>query len=159
MATVRIYDYTDDAMPVLAVDLRHLLDLLGSRSLQATWTVSPVKLFYPQLNSFEEAFDAIGQGGDQLEVLARNRSSVGGTVLVELAKATGQVIWGEFAAVLPQQEDIWVTVRAVDSTFYEVTTTDQAVLNKIKSTYKDVRVAVGPATLTPIPQAPREDDR
>jgi len=102
---------------------------------------------------------AIGQGSDQLEVLARNRSSVSGTVLAELAKAPSQVIWGEFAAILPQQDVIWVTVRALDSTFYEVTTADQEVLYKIKSIYKDVRVAAGPATSTPIPQVPRKGDQ
>jgi hypothetical protein len=37
MATLRIYDYDNG---VLAVDLRHLLDLLAPRSLEATWTVT-----------------------------------------------------------------------------------------------------------------------
>jgi hypothetical protein len=157
MATVRIYDYAENGG--LALDLRDLLTLLGSRAIQAIWTVSPVKLYYPTLKSFEEDFMAIGQGSDQLEEHARNRSSVSGKILVELAKATRQVIWGEFAAVLPRQDVVWVTIRAIDSTFYEVTTTDEVVLSKIKSTYKDVRVADGPATSTPIPQVPREGDQ
>src|SRR5260370_16270503 len=53
MATLRIYDY-DNGM--LALDLRHLLDLFVPCSLQATWTVSPLKLFCPPLNSFLDNF-------------------------------------------------------------------------------------------------------
>jgi hypothetical protein len=154
MATVRIYDCTNG---VLALDLRDLLGLLGSRSLQAIWTASPVKMYYPELDVFEEHFMVSEPSGDQLDVLARNRSSVSGTVLTELANAVWQVIWGEFIAVLPGQDATWVTVRAIDSTFYEVTTTDDSVLNQVKSTYKDVRIAPGPVTSTPIPQVPHSE--
>jgi hypothetical protein len=153
MATLRLYDFDNG---VLAVDLRHLLDLLAPRSLEATWTISPVRLFYPNLARFEEDFEATGPGGDKLELLMRARSRVSGIILAEEAHATRQVIWAEFTAILPEQEGIWVTIRAIDSTFYEVTTDDDGVLNKIKSTYKDVRVAAGPAGLAPIPQLPRE---
>jgi hypothetical protein len=156
MATVRIYDDTNG---VLALDLRDLLGLLGSRSLQAIWTVSPVKLCCPERDAVEEHFMVSESAGDQLDVLARNRSSISGTVLTELANAVWQVIWGEFTAILPGQDAIWVTVRAIDSTFYEVTTTDKSILNKIKSTYKDVRIAPDPATSTPIPQVPRKSDQ
>ncbi|AMA58626.1 hypothetical protein BCCGELA001_21715 [Bradyrhizobium sp. CCGE-LA001] len=57
-----------------------------------------------------------------------------------------------FTATFPEQNDAWVVVRAIDSTFYEVTSSDEAVLNAIRSTYKDVRVAPGPATSMPIPR-------
>jgi hypothetical protein len=157
MATIRIYDCRDGG--ILALDLRDLLDLLGPRSQQAIWTVSKVKLYQPELNDFREEFMATGRGAGQLNVLARNRSSVSGTALTELAKATWQIIWGEFVATLPQQEAVWITIRAIDSSFYEVTTTDEAVLNKVKSAFKDVRVAAAPVTSAPIPQVPREDDR
>ena len=155
MATLRIYDLDRS---VLAVDLRHLIALLAPPSLQATWTVSPVKLFCPELNRFDEEFEATGQGGEKLEALARDGARVDGTVMTELAKATVQVIWGEFVAVLQQQDSIWVTIRAIDSTFYEVTTVDATVLTMIKSTFKDVRVAAGPATSTSIPQIPPASD-
>jgi hypothetical protein len=157
MATIRICDCRDGG--VLALDLRDLLDLLGPRAQQAVWTVSKVKLYYPELNDFREEFMATGRGAGQLNVLARNRSSVGGRVLTELANATWQIVWGQFVATLPQQEAVWITIRAIDSSFYEVTTTDEVVLNKVKATFKDVRVAAGPATSVPVPQVPRQDDR
>ena len=146
------------ASKVLAVHLPDLLGLLGSRALQADWTVSPVKLFYPTLNSFDDEFMVVGdESADQLEEYSRNKSPLNGKLLAELAKATVQIIWGEFAAVLPDQDSIWVTIRAIDSTFYEVTTSDPTVLDRIRSTYKDVRVADAPVAFTPIPQVPRED--
>ena len=75
MATLRIYDYDRG---VLAADLRHLIDLLVPRSLQAIWIVSRVKLYSPASNSFANDFDASGQGGDQLERLANDSSPVSG---------------------------------------------------------------------------------
>jgi hypothetical protein len=83
-------------------------------------------------------------GEDQLELLAASGSSVSGLMLAEYAHATSQLIWGQFAGTLPAQSDIWVVIRAIDSTFYEVTTSDDEVLAKIKSAYNDVRVASGP---------------
>jgi len=41
MTTLRISDYRDH---VLALGLRDLIDLLAPRSLEASWTVSPVRL-------------------------------------------------------------------------------------------------------------------
>ena len=152
MATVRIYDYTNG---VLALDLRDLLGLLGSRSLQATWAVSPVKLYCSEHDILEENFMVSEPSNDRLDVLARNRTFVSGAVLTELANSVWQVIWGEFTAVLPGQDATWVTLRAIDSTFYEVTTTDDSILDRINSTYKDVRVAPGPVTSTPISRIPR----
>ncbi len=185
MTTVRIYDYRAvvrrgersadqpisgfykiireepkdlPASKVLAVHLPDLLDLLGCRALQAAWTVLPIKLFYPTLNSFDDEFMVVGgEGAGQLEEYSRNKSPLNGKLLVELAKATVQIIWGEFAAVLPGQDSIWLTIRAIDSTFYEVTTSDPTVLDRISSTYKDVRLADAPFTFTPIPQEPSED--
>ncbi|WP_407149155.1 hypothetical protein [Bradyrhizobium sp. ORS 86] len=150
MTTLRIYDYRDGA---LALDLRDLIDLLAPRSLEASWTVSPVRMNHLELGrSFDEfMITGPGQPGqDQLELLAASGSSVSGATLSEAAQETWQVIWGQFVATLPEQRDAWVVIRAIDSTFYEVTSSDEAVLSAIRSTYKDVRVASRPATSSPI---------
>lgn len=57
MTTLRIYDYRDQA---LAFDLRDLIDLLAPRSLEASWTVSPVRLNYPQLGRSIDEFMITG---------------------------------------------------------------------------------------------------
>ena len=155
MTTLRIYDYRNG---VLALDLRDLIDLLAPRSIEAGWTVSPVKLENPKLGRSIDEFMMTGPGRpgeDQLELLAASGSSVSGLMLAEYAHATSQVIWGQFAGSLPAQSDIWVVIRAIDSTFYEVTTSDDEVLAKIKSAYNDVRVASGPVASTPIMETPK----
>jgi hypothetical protein len=141
MTTLRIYDYRDNG--ALALDLRDLIDLLAPRSLRANWTVAPVTLNDPKLGPVDE-FMMTGPrdpGEDQLELLAASGVSVTGAKLAEAARAAFQVIWGQFTATLPEQSDAWVVIRAIDSTFYEVTSSDQFVLSAIRSTYKDVRAA------------------
>jgi hypothetical protein len=139
--------------------LRDLLDLLAPHSLEVSWTVSPVRLECPALGRSLDEFMVTGPGGGQLESLAANGSSVSGLILAEYAHATRQIIWGQFVAAHPEQAGVWLVIRAIDSTFYEVITSDEVVLAKIRSAYKDVRVASGPVASTPIPQVPREGDR
>ncbi len=138
MATLRIYDLKGN---VLAVDLKDLLRLLTPRSLQANWTVSTVKSSKPGY----EWFEATGDGGEQLEELAQDDTLLSGADLRALAEKTPQVIWGEFVGSGPLQSDKpWITIRAIDSTFYEIDTDDEIVLGKINSTYKDVRTGEAP---------------
>ncbi|MBZ5759686.1 hypothetical protein LAV84_05525 [Rhizobium sp. VS19-DR104.2] len=140
MTTLRVYDLKDSR---LALDLKDLLRLLIPRSLEANWIVSTVKSAEPG----HEWFEATGEGGEQLEVLAQDDAQLTGSELAVLAEDTWQVIWGEFVGWQPAQSDkAWVTIRAVDSTFYEVDTDDETVLNKISSTYKDVRAGEPPVT-------------
>lgn len=138
MATLRIYDLTQHR---LALDLRDLFRLLAPRSLQATWTISTVKSSEPGL----EWFEATGEGGEKLEALAQEDTRMGGMDLSALAEKTRQVIWGEFVGSLPVKPDErWIIIRAVDSTFYEITTLDETVLNLVRSSFKDVRLADAP---------------
>jgi hypothetical protein len=140
MATLRIYDLKHH---VLALDLRDLLRLLAPRSLEANWIVTTVK----SSKHGHEWFEATGEGGEQLEELAQDNARLSGSDLAALAEKTQQVIWGEFVGSGPMQSDkAWVTIRAVDSTFYEIDTDDETVLSKISSTCKDVRT--GDATIT-----------
>lgn len=90
---------------------------------------------------------ATGEGGEQLEGLAQDNAWLSGSDLAALAEDTRQVVWGEFVGSAPTQSDkAWVIIRAVDSTFYEIDTDDETVLNKIGSTYKDVRAGEAPVT-------------
>ncbi|MGX5668812.1 hypothetical protein ACWKW9_22855 [Rhizobium daejeonense] len=140
MASLRVYDLKDH---VLALDLRDLLRLLAPRSLEANWVISTVKSSKPG----REWFEATGEGGEQLEGLAQDDGQLSGSDLAALAENTRQVIWGEFVGSAPTQSDKpWVIIRAVDSSFYEIDSDDETVLNKISSTYKDVRTGEAPVT-------------
>jgi hypothetical protein len=57
MTTLRIYDYRDG---VLALDLSDLIDLLAPRSLEASWTASPVRINHPDLGRFYDEFMMVG---------------------------------------------------------------------------------------------------
>lgn len=117
----------------LAFDLRDVLRVLAPRSLSATWTIRT-----PDASFFE----ATGAGGGRLEELADVSAQVSGDELLALADDTVQVIWGEFLGALPDDPNReWLIVRAVDSSFFEIETSDEAALATIKSSFKDVRVA------------------
>jgi hypothetical protein len=148
MATLRIYDYRNQA---LAFDLRHLVDLLAPRALEATWVVSPVRMHDSRNGTSFDEFMMTGPGEvGQLEQFAASGLSVSGAALSKAAHEAHQVIWGEFTAILPKQTDAWVVIRAIDSTFYEMTSSDESVLSAVRKAFKDVRVAPGRATSIPI---------
>jgi hypothetical protein len=139
MTTLRIYDWRDH---VLAVNLGDLIDLLAPRSLEANWAVSSVSFECPQFNRSDE-FMIVGSsppGEDKLELLAGSGAVVGGDAFSQAAHETRQVIWGQFVATLPNESSKWVVIRAIDSTFYEVISSDEVVINAIRSAYTDVRV-------------------
>ncbi len=140
MARLRIYDLKEH---ILFPDLKDLLRLLAPGSLQATWTISTVKSSEPG----HEWFEATGEGRDELETLAQENARISGTDFAALAEKTHQVIWGEFIGSKPAQpEELWVIIRAIDSTFYEIETDDEGVLKKISATYKDVRTDDAPVS-------------
>ena len=136
-----------------------LIDSPAPRSLEANWVVSPVRMQDPRNDaSFDEVHDdrtgrQVGQ--DQLEQFAASGSSVSGAVLSKAAHEAHQVIWGEFTGTLPEQTNAWVVIRAIDSTFYEVTSSDEVALGAIRAAFKDVRVAPGPVASIPIESVPR----
>jgi hypothetical protein len=135
LATFRIYGRKGQ---ILSFDLSDLLRLLAPRSVRATWVISTVKSSDPD----REWFEATGEGGEQLEILAREKAVIPGLKLSTLAEKTRQIIWGEFVASLSgHPEEKWMTIRAIDSMFYEITTSDEVVLRKLKSTLEDVRQA------------------
>jgi hypothetical protein len=144
MTSLRIYDLKDH---VLALDLRDVLRLLAPRSLQASWIVSSVKSSRPE----HEWFEATGDGGEKLQALAQSKSHVSGADLAALAEKTQQVIWGEFTGFAPTPPgNIWVVIRAADSTFYEIETDDETVLGRIISAYNDIRTGETPVASWPL---------
>jgi hypothetical protein len=119
-----------------AENLRHGLKVLAPRSTQAEWMVSAVK----PSDMSGELFEATGEGGEALELLAETNERISGRELEDLAGKTRQVIWGEFVGSLPTApQQKWVTIGAVDSTFYEVVTADEQVLKAVRSVFKDLR--------------------
>ncbi len=96
----------------------------------AFWTVGGVQ-------SYEEALDATGLGADQLETLAASGSRIPGAVLLDIAKNVHQVIWGEFADYADREgPEPHVIIRAVDSSFYEISSDDPLLLDRLKLAFE-----------------------
>lgn len=133
MATLWIHDLKETC---LAFDLVDLLELLSPKSLQTSWTISTVKSIDPN----QEWFEATGEAGKKLEELAERDAKITGSELLKFARESYQVIWGEFLASSNDVEmDIWVIIRAIDSSFFEIVTLDEVVIRKIKTHFRDVR--------------------
>ena len=131
MQTITIHDLHNDRN-VLAFDLRDLLTLLAPVSLEAEWSVT---------NPAYEEFFATGEGGAALEKLAAESATVNGKELLALANDTTQVIWGDFVGTYQNRPgQIWTIIRAFDSSYYEVTTSDSEVLERVKGHFNDVRI-------------------
>lgn len=143
MVTLRIYDlrYADGP---LALDLRDLMTLLSPLSIQADWQISKIK----SADVGYDWFDATGDGGEALERFADQDLRLTGRELDKLAHETDQVIWGEFSGFLPTDvKEPWITIRAIDSTFYEVITSDEDTVSKIHTRFEDVRQVSEPYVL------------
>lgn len=135
MTTLRIYGPPEAALPF---DLRDILQRLAPRSLRASWRISAVDAGY-------QWFDATGPGGDVLETWAQSESMVEGRHLAAAAQDVLQIIWGEFTGFLPGAPDSpWLVIRAIDSTFYEITTHDETVLRQVETGFHGVRRSDAP---------------
>jgi len=76
--------------------------------------------------------------------MAHANAVIDGMALSKLGREIRQVIWGEFTGMSPSSTDPWIVIRAIDSSFYEVTTQDEEVIAMIAARYKDVGIAAVP---------------
>ncbi|GAG20040.1 unnamed protein product, partial [marine sediment metagenome] len=94
----------------------------------------------------------VSKDGKDIEVLTRACSgdaTVQGTDLLAATENLVQVIDGEFEAVEERSSTPWVVVRAVDSSWWEVLSNDQAVLDTIHAGFEAVSdIAAGAAEPT-----------
>jgi hypothetical protein len=129
---IQIHDTKDNR---LTIDLRDIPAAIGSRAVDAYWKIGDVA-------DHSEHLDATGDGADQLERLAKSHERIGGAELIALAKGVCQIIWGEFRAYDDRLSNApWVIIRAIDSSFYEVTTSDPRLIADIRAAFLDVRAS------------------
>jgi hypothetical protein len=124
MEAVTIHDLS--ANGVLAVHLIDILRLCEPEAVRSLWRVNNnIECLGALMAEFEQASDT--------------KTAIGGTELLRLAGGVYQIIWGDFEARLEGEVAPWRVVRAIDSTFYVVITSDVALLERVKERYKDVR--------------------
>ncbi|MEE7494853.1 nucleotidyltransferase family protein [Methylobacterium oryzae] len=140
MQILQIHDFLP-AKPIV-VDPRAVLPILGQRAIRANWEVAGVARHGKGL--IVTGDDAV----DRLEALSRSAVRIPGGLLVELIDQTAQVIWGEFTAFEEGKEAPWVILRAIDSTWCEVETDDESVLDQVRRTFADVRAGLLAAVIS-----------
>lgn len=124
MRTVSIQD-TRETGDVLGFDLRHLLAALGPAARESEWLVEDV--------------DCTGPRADELVRAAADRQRILGEGLAAIAEGVVQVIDGTFRAFSSDDGRLWVVLRAVDSTSWDVSSSDDGVLQLIRESFSCVR--------------------
>jgi diaminopimelate decarboxylase len=122
MRGVTITDRNDEG--TLAVDLIDILKVLGPEVDNAVWELSNV--------------ESVGNSADQMHKLSDDRGRISGKVLRNLADNLQQVIDGVFKAYRTDGGPSWVTIRAVDSSAYDVESEDEDVISRIRNSFTNV---------------------
>ena len=108
-------------------DLKDLLAAVGPLARRATWAVSGVGT---------QELDATGEGGPELERLARTGGRISGAKLADLAARTRQVIWGRFEAYDGKSSaPPCLVMTSVDSTFWDVESADPKILARVSTKF------------------------
>ena len=138
MKTIRIGDLTPNGF--LAVDLSGILRAVGSRAVKSVWRASGVEALIAGHPIVErDEIWGTGDGADELDELARSGMRVSGVRLVEVAEKVTQIIWGEFKGYdSASTVDPWIIIIAFDSTWFEVRSTDDEALSRLRASFKDV---------------------
>lgn len=105
----------------LSFDLKDLLKVIKDEIKISTWRC--------------ECVEATAISSPYVENLSSSVLLVSTKSLTEAAKNTNQVIDGIFTAYIDSVE--WLRIEAIDSTYWEVYSTDQDVLSKIQGAFND----------------------
>ena len=123
MSGIRIRDLTEG---FLAFDLIDLLEILGDSVVASSWRCS-----------VEECISA-DNARPNLEDAYNAGERLAGMELLALARETRQVIDGTFEAFHPGEDAAWITLSAVDSSYWEVFTADWFQLSRFEAHFRDV---------------------
>jgi hypothetical protein len=121
MRGIRIRDMSPKGF--LAFDLRDLLRVAGARAVTSQWICSGVWATPKECAA-----------GNPLERFAEARQPVSGRELAAAADQTQQVIDGLFTAVEHGSEP-WLRIEAIDSSCWEVFTSDEELLGRMRATF------------------------
>jgi hypothetical protein len=129
MTTLKIHDV--DPAGYLAFGLKDILALLRPGSDSAEW----------EIDHADEEFWAAGEDVREIEALAGSGKQVSGEALRSLVDSLHQVIWGEFRAFDGSASSPWVIVRAIDSSYFEIETDDDVVVDLVRRHFNNVQSA------------------
>jgi hypothetical protein len=128
MDKIYIRDTDDDC---LSFDLKDLLTAIGQPALEAYWTIGSVE-------RAGESLDVTGKDIRLIEALAASGERIMGYRLQKIAADIHQTIWGEFKGYETSTASMpWIILIAFDSTWFEVHSSDAALLARLKAKFKN----------------------
>jgi hypothetical protein len=133
MFALRIHDGTNKDPTVqlppgdvggLSFDLADILRTLGTLGTRLTWSC--------------EGLDCFGGRAPELEAAAHAALSMSGAELLTIAESLTQVIDGHFVGSDPITSEAIVDIRAVDSSWWEVRTSVQSIVDAVRVRFRAV---------------------
>jgi hypothetical protein len=109
------------------IDLHDILDLCLKDAARSTWRCRYV--------------ECEGASAQAMEHAAEEQIDIPGEEFLELVEGIDQTIEGDFEARAPGKTKLWLLIRAIDGTSFEVFSTDRGLLTHIQATFRDVRKA------------------
>jgi hypothetical protein len=123
MRGVTIIDH-DEMKGTLAIDLRDILRALDTDARSSCWRLRGV--------------EAIGAKAHELHRLCDEGQPVSGERLLALSAEVDQTIDGIFEAFRSGSESPWLRVCAIDATAFDVESDDDAILERMRRTFRTV---------------------
>lgn len=109
---------------ILAVNLAEILQLLGPQLALTKWEISDI--------------ECLGTDSERLHQLADTQTRVSGETLLQIATNIIQVIDGTFAGYLKNESKPSIILRAIDSSAYDVESSDDAILTRLRQRFQNV---------------------
>jgi hypothetical protein len=114
-----------DDRNILRFDLKDILRLVGEKGLESVWTLHGIE-------------SVNGEVADEMHRLSDTGIAISGARLKFLADRILQVIDGEFRGASDTASEPWVSIRAIDSSAFDVLTNDEDVLQRFEVNFEEV---------------------
>jgi hypothetical protein len=131
MKAIELWDATDGVF----LTLGQVLAQLPERATLATWDL--VNYIDP---TGEEFFETGGNGTDDFDRIANTGTRITGDELIAMAQRSSQVIWATFHGRDSGEAAPWISMHAIDSSFWRIETSDTATRQKLMKSFRDVRL-------------------
>jgi hypothetical protein len=109
------------------VELQDILDLCPKDAARSTWRCRYI--------------ECEGVSARALEHASEEQIDIPGDEFMDLVEGIDQTVEGDFEARMPGKKKIWLIIRAIDGSSFEVFSTDAGLLTHIRATFRDVRRA------------------
>ena len=101
----------------LAFDLIDILRAIGGKALTSRWIVDGV--------------ECVGSSAEELHRCSDSGEAIDGKELWRMASDISQTIDGRFSAFEGDSEQPWLQISAIDSSYFEVGSTDEGICTEI----------------------------